>query len=323
MQDKVTYANIDWRQLSRHSFVRRYQAHLMLAVAGDMLCGAALLWKGDHGAGRLAARRITDLAVDLYRLARSGRSEAYLKLESEIINGLPEEMAGLAKQPIGSLLFEYAEKFAFRPDAEAARTGILAKNPAAARRQAVMAVQLIETSIHLLRSTYPDGQVALANRLEDTLEQLCTEDVLEKPFGSPGDGYVKCMIEYALQRECQTLCTSMSRLYLFADELTSAKAPHAPQSRAWTKASGWFAGLANERHVWFASLQGKASTFELSSMQAVRNENFGGAVSSSRHYRDDDALRLCAEMAAGLITVLQNVIFPQEGAWQPPEPQKE
>jgi hypothetical protein len=291
---------IDWSEVMRSEIVTRFIVAPFFGEAGSLLCGAALLWQGRYGRGRVIGAKLTALAGKLRHTSEGWRQSALGWSDPGVRIRCRSEGAVSFPDAVGPLLSDY---WAGRSYHSAEEPEAVTKNPLAARRLVTAAAEMIASGIpdvrmtgdHLYRDKTADGW-------EDELEGLGELSCAEPPDCPDGIDRRHLLSVRAACLEASGLCHTMASVLGCADD--SRHPRHASAAKAWYARAAGFEAEGERLYRLFANPDVVGAT-EAQALLSVRDRSAPYVSCHSRHYRDGQAL----EQAAHIVTVLINAVF--------------
>ncbi len=282
---------IDWEARYGSGWIRRFSAAPVFEAGASLLCGAALLWKGRYGQGRVVGKSARALASSMRDLGEHWRT-AGLRWTATLLTdyGLSHDAS--------HLLFTYRDRRGCSPS-----EGGVRKHPHAARRLAEAALTMGSDRLSLIRDTSKalGGTHNDADTWEDRFEALG-----ETPLGTPPDPPLsaserKTLEQYAIYRTCQSLA-SMAAVIISSggDRRLDQHAPDA--SKPWHDASSEFARRAKATYEAFVHDETHDSSEREPLLAAL--DTASPDISYSRHYADNTAIHGAAAVVALYVNLL-------------------
>lgn len=266
--------------------------------AAGLLAGAAELWTGRYGAGRLAANELRSAA---YRLLHAGHEWLHC--------GLGWSGAGTEYDDAGFRLAQHRDHRSFLITTLADQDR---KNPRMATRLIETALRLIDKSIPMVRLTgreeVSNGQ---AEEFEDLMEGLLNLQCSKMPDPPVSADALAIIERRAAFRVAEGLAASALSVHHYAatrhqDELRETR-------EMWQMACVFFRQKAAELFRRFASCDGLPPE-DTESILMVENDATAYCF-GDWHYDGPDTVRRSGEIAAALISILLLSVGIEPASW--------
>lgn len=287
-------AHIDWYAWIRQERVRRLLAIPLFMEAGSLFQGAARLWKGRFGHGRVRGGELADLGRSLMGRAQDWNHSTLGWADSPLKSAAPGEA-------VGPLIAQYRDDRSYHAkDAE-----YRLKQPMAARRLAVAAGMLVAGDLPAIRLTgdhlYADKE---ADSWEDELEKLEDSPCFEPPDPSSDPSALIELGHRAFHRTCGDLAHTMA--VTLANAVGTRREDASKELR--DGIDRWYAyaaAFAEEGDACYERFVGLAPEAEREALRAKRDS--GGHYChclTHRNYAGSVELRRAAAVVSALIEAL-------------------
>lgn len=281
-----------WEQRIGSGWIRRYGASPAFEAGAVLLAGAARLWIGRYGAGRLVGQEALGLSSRMWDLGQHWREAAvnrtatFLPPEATLGNG-------------GYLLAKFRDRRTYRPKNETAP----AKHQSAARCLAQAALTMASDRLQIIRETGRDvGDYGKdANLWEDRLEKL-GETSLGLPPDAPLSSTGRTELEsYAVYRACEGFAASVASI-LNLRENRDRTGHIAAGVETWSGHSCRFGKLAEKAYAAFA--RDRPDGAETAALLDARDDAMPYVEFGEFHYHDATDMRGAAAIAALYVSLL-------------------